>query len=94
VAGAVSIYGVVPIPSSLLLTTTIPATTMTYNSPNTGPSIFQGGKLKPGIYKIQNLASGTYVDTKDDVRELCGRPTSALENGKGQVRPQHDRPRA
>jgi len=59
---------------------------MTYNSPNTGPSIFQGGKLKPGIYKIQNLASGTYVDTKDDVRELCGRPTTALEDGRGQVK--------
>jgi len=67
---------------------------MTYNSPNTGPSIFQGGKLKPGIYKIQNLASGTYVDTKDDVRELCGRSTSTLEDGRGQVRSQRNRTRA
>jgi hypothetical protein len=49
--------------------------------------IFQYGKLKPGVYKIKNIVSGTYVDTKDDVRELCGRPSTALENGRGEVSP-------
>lgn len=83
-----TVYGSVPIPPPLLRPPP-PAITMTHNPPNTGSSIFQDGKLKPGIYKIQNLASGTYVDTKDDVRELCGRL-----GGKGQVRPRGDRPHA
>ena len=52
-----------------------------------GSSIFQDGKLKPGVYKIRNIVSKTYVDTKDDVRELCGRPSTVLEDGSGQVRP-------
>ena len=52
-------------------------------------SIFQDGKLKPGIYKIQNIVSNTYVDTKDHLRELCGRPSSLLESGGGQVRLQY-----
>lgn len=56
---------------------------------NTGSSIFQDGKLKPGIYKIRNLAGGTYVDIKDNVRELCGRSLAALEDGRGQVKSQH-----
>ena len=60
---------------------------MTYNSSKTDPSIFQGGKLKPGVYKIQNIVSKSYVDIKDHVRELCGRPSTALENGRGQVSP-------
>ena len=55
---------------------------------NSGSSIFQDGKLKPGIYKIQNIVSKTYVETKDHLRELCGRPSSVLEDGSGQVRPQ------
>lgn len=59
---------------------------MKSNAPNAGPSIFQGGKLKPGIYKIRNLVSQTYVDIKDDVRELCGRPSTVLESEGSEVR--------
>ena len=58
---------------------------MTYNSSSTSPSIFQDGKLKPGVYKIQNIVSKTYVDIKDHLRELCGRPFTALESGRGHV---------
>lgn len=65
------------------------ATTMTYNTPESSLSIFQDGKIKPGIYKIQNIVSRTYVDTKDHLRELCGRPSSVLGSGGGQVRLQH-----
>ena len=55
---------------------------------NTGSTIFQAdGKLKPGIYKIQNIVGKTYVDIKDDVRELYGKTSTALEDGRGQVSP-------
>ena len=64
---------------------------MTYNSPESsaGCAIAQNGKLRvvPGIYKIRNLASGTYLDTKGDLRHLCGRLSTALDRGRGQVRP-------
>ena len=62
----------------------------------TGSAIFQAdGKLKPGIYKIRNIVSKTYVDIKDDVRELCGRPSATLENGRDLASPQvSDRRRA
>jgi len=46
-------------------------------------SIFSGGKLKPGIYKIQNIVGQTYVDMRGNAKELCCRPASAL-GGKGQ----------
>ena len=59
--------------------------TMSHNNTRPSVSLFQGGKLKPGIYKIRNIVSRTYVDTKDDLRELCGRPSSALEGVRGQV---------
>jgi len=52
-----------------------------------GSSIFEHGRLEPGIYKIRNIVSKTYVDIKDDARQLCGRPSTALEDGRGQVRP-------
>lgn len=52
---------------------------MTYSSSMPDSSIFQDGKLKPGIYKIRNIVSKTFVETKDDVRELCGRPSANLE---------------
>ena len=35
---------------------------MTFNSPSDSPSIFEDGRLRPGIYKIQNLYSQTYLD--------------------------------
>lgn len=50
-------------------------------------SIFKDGKLKPGIYKIQNLYSQTYMDVEERSREVCGRPATILEEGRGLVRP-------
>jgi hypothetical protein len=57
---------------------------MKYSS-STNRSILQDGKIRPGTYKIKNIVSQTYVDIKDHVRELCGRPASALESSRGQV---------
>ena len=48
-------------------------------------SIFEDGKLKPGIYKIQNVYSRTYLDTHEHSREVCCRPAKDLEQGKGLV---------
>ena len=41
-------------------------------------SIFVGGKLKPGRYKVQNLASQTYLEVLEPSKELCCRPASVL----------------
>jgi len=49
-------------------------------------TIFEGGKLKPGLYKIQNLVSKTYVDIHEHNMEVCCRPASALEKDDGIVR--------
>ena len=57
---------------------------MTLSSKNDPFSIFKDGKPKPGIYKIQNIASQTYVDIREHTRELCCRPATFLE-GKGLV---------
>ena len=55
-------------------------------NPN-APSIFKDGKLKPGIYKIQNLCSETYLDIHRHSREVCCRPARDLEDGRGLVSP-------
>ena len=68
-----------------LRATTTPATAMAYNPPNSSSSIFHDGNLRPGIYKIQNIVSKTYVDIKDHIRELCGRPSTTLESFRGEV---------
>ena len=47
-------------------------------------SRFKDGKLKPGIYRIQNIVGQTYVDTREHTRELCCRPVTVLE-GRGLV---------
>ena len=49
-------------------------------------SILKGGKLKPGIYKIQNLVGQTFVEMKEDARQLCCRPAMVLSGGDGLVR--------
>ena len=56
--------------------------------PNPLPNrtIFKDGKLKLGLYKIQNLVSKTYVDIHEHTMELCCRPASALEKDDGIVR--------
>lgn len=51
----------------------------------TSSSILQDGRIRPGTYKIKNIVSQTYVDIKDHVREICGRPSSVLEKSRGQV---------
>ncbi|KAF9781772.1 hypothetical protein BJ322DRAFT_1161694 [Thelephora terrestris] len=55
---------------------------MTLTAEKDSPSMFEDGKLKPGIYKIQNIVGQTYVDIRDHSQELCCRPASALE-GQG-----------
>lgn len=60
-------------------------TMILYPAANDPASIFADGKLKPGIYKIQNLAGHTYLDIRDESKELCCRPATVLE-GKGFVR--------
>ena len=59
---------------------------MTFASPNEPSSIFEDGKLKPGIYKIQNLYSQTYLDIHEHSKATCGRPVENLEEGRGLVR--------
>jgi len=55
------------------------------------PSIFENGKLKPGIYKIQNLYTEGFVDIHEHSREMCCRPARDLGDGRGMVR-QHPLP--
>jgi hypothetical protein len=53
----------------------------------TNDSVFENGRLKPGLYKIQNLVSETYLDIHQHSMQLCCRPTRDLEEGRGVVRP-------
>ena len=57
--------------------------TMTLNSAIDSASIFENGKLKPGIYKIQNLRSETYLNIYRHSKELCCRPARDLGDGGG-----------
>ena len=59
--------------------------TMTIHSTNDASSIFKDGKLKPGIYKIQNVQTENYVDIEVITRELCCRPAKDLGEGRGLV---------
>lgn len=61
--------------------------TMILTSTSDPSSIFEHEKLKPGIYKIQNLDSGTYLDIHQYSKEVCCRPAQNLEDGKGLVCP-------
>ena len=51
------------------------------------PAIFEGEKLKPGVYKIQNLYAETFLDIHLHSMEVCCRPAKDLEDGKGLVNP-------
>ena len=65
------------------ISTVVLALTMTSNS----SSVFQDGKLKPGIYKIQNLHNDAYLDIHEHpARELHLRPAQDLREGRGLVR--------
>ena len=57
---------------------------MVLTSTDDSVSILKDGKLKPGVYKIQNIVGQTYVDIREHARELCCRPATVLE-GKGLV---------
>ena len=80
-------YGITPqVPH--VLHVVILVLTMTMNSKTSDSlSIFEDGKLKPGIYKIQNLYGQTYVDIHEHSREVCCRPATAFIEGRGLVRP-------
>jgi hypothetical protein len=59
---------------------------MTLTSTGDSVSIFKDGKLKPGIYKIQNIQTDTYLDVDVPSREVCCRPAKDLGEGRGLVR--------
>ena len=59
---------------------------MTPNQANASNSLFEGGKLKPGIYKIQSVGAETYLDIHLNSKQLCCRPAQDLEEGMGLVR--------
>lgn len=59
---------------------------MTLSSTDDSPPIFEGGKLKSGIYKIQNLFAETYLDIHQHSKQVCCRPARDLEDGRGLVR--------
>lgn len=61
--------------------------TMTLTSTGNILSIFKDGKLKAGVYKIQNLYTEGYVDIHEYSRELCCRPAQDLREGRGIVGP-------
>ena len=55
---------------------------MTSTSTNGYTSIFKDGKLKPGIYKLQNIVSQTCVDIQEHTRRLYCRPVTAVEGNQ------------
>ena len=52
-------------------------------SENHPVSAFEGGKIKPGIYMLQNAVGKTFADILD-TKEMCCRPAAAIP-GKGLV---------
>jgi len=59
---------------------------MGLNSASDHSSILKDGKIKPGIYKIQNIYAETYLDIHQHSKQMCCRPTQDLEDGCGLVR--------
>ena len=59
---------------------------MTLTSTSDSSSIFKDGKLKPGVYKIQNLYHQNYLDVEEHSRKVCCRHARDLEDGRGLVR--------
>ena len=53
---------------------------------NDSVPILEGGRIKPGIYKIRNIFGQTYLETREHFKELHYRPTMALGDGEGLVR--------
>ncbi|KAF9648155.1 hypothetical protein BDM02DRAFT_2340785 [Thelephora ganbajun] len=56
---------------------------MTFTSTDSSSSILENGKLKPGVYKIQNLYAQTYLDIHEHSRELCCHSAQDLGEGRG-----------
>ena len=59
---------------------------MTLTSTNDPSSIFKDGKLKLGIYKIQNVFTETFLDIDVYSRVMCCRPAEDLGEGRGIIR--------
>jgi len=59
---------------------------MSQSSTSSFSSSFERGRLKPGVYKIQNVYAETFVDIHEHSKELCCRPHKDLEPKKGLVR--------
>jgi len=59
--------------------------TMTQNPISDSCSIFKDGRLKPGIYKIQNLYAQNFLDIEEHSRQVCCRPAKDLGEGRGLV---------
>lgn len=59
--------------------------TMTLQSTDDSPSVFENGNLKPGIYKIQNIFTETYVDIEVYSTGVCCHPANCLGEGRGLV---------
>ena len=49
--------------------------------------VFEGGRLQPGVYKIQNIYTEAYLDAHLHSMEVCCRPANDLGVGRGLVRP-------
>jgi len=56
---------------------------MALTSTNDSSSIFKDGKLKPGIYKIQNIYTETFLDIDVHSRDVSCRSATALGEGRG-----------
>jgi len=59
---------------------------MVLTSMDDSVSIFEDGKLKSGIYKIQNIVGQTHLEVRDHSKQLCCRSAAALKDGNGLVR--------
>ncbi|KAF9648163.1 hypothetical protein BDM02DRAFT_3115784 [Thelephora ganbajun] len=56
---------------------------MTTNPTSNSSPIFRDGRLRPGIYKIRNIFTETYVDIEVHSRRVVCRPAKDLEEGRG-----------
>jgi len=52
---------------------------------STSDSILEKGKLKSGIYRIQNVQLETFIDIEVHTREVCCRAFKSLGAGRGLV---------
>ena len=52
----------------------------------TSLSIFENERLKPGIYKLQNIHNDAYLDIDVGTRQMRCRPARDLGEGRGLVR--------